>query len=88
MEKAAAASRLEHRHSLTAANKSSANTGPTGLTSAAQFGFRSRPTTSRVLPLGAGWALGQRQGLILVHFSAQLEHCLSQENSLHTQNTP
>jgi hypothetical protein len=29
-----------------------------------------------------------RQGLTLVHFSAQLEPCLSQENTLHNQNTP
>jgi len=29
-----------------------------------------------------------RQGLTLVHFSAQLEPCLSQENTLHTRNTP
>jgi len=28
------------------------------------------------------------QGLTLVHFSAQLEPCPSQENTLHTLNTP
>jgi hypothetical protein len=28
------------------------------------------------------------QGLTLVHFSAQLEPCLSPENTLHTLNTP
>jgi len=28
------------------------------------------------------------QGLTLVHFSAQLEPCLSQGNTLHTLNTP
>jgi hypothetical protein len=28
------------------------------------------------------------QGLTLVHFSAQLELCLTQENTLHTLNTP
>jgi len=28
------------------------------------------------------------QGLTLLHFSAQLELCLSQENTLHTPNTP
>ena len=28
------------------------------------------------------------QGLTFVHFSAQLEPCLSQENTLHTLNTP
>jgi len=28
------------------------------------------------------------QGLTLVHFSAQLEPCLTQENTLHTPNTP
>ena len=30
----------------------------------------------------------ERQGLTLVHFSALLEPCLSQENTLHTLNTP
>ena len=29
-----------------------------------------------------------RQGLTLVHFSAQLEPCLKQENTLYTLNTP
>jgi len=29
-----------------------------------------------------------RQRLTLVHFSAQLELCLTQENTLHTLNTP
>jgi len=28
------------------------------------------------------------QGLTLVHFSAQLEQCLPQENTIHTLNTP
>jgi len=28
------------------------------------------------------------QGLTLVHFSAQLEPCLTQENTEHTLNTP
>jgi hypothetical protein len=28
------------------------------------------------------------QGLTLVHFSAHLEPCLIQENTLHTLNTP
>ena len=28
------------------------------------------------------------QGLTLVHISAQLEPCLTQENTLHTLNTP
>jgi hypothetical protein len=28
------------------------------------------------------------QGLTLVHFSAQLEPCLTQEDTLHTLNTP
>jgi hypothetical protein len=28
------------------------------------------------------------QGLTLVHFAAQLEPCLTQENILHTLNTP
>ena len=30
---------------------------------------------------------GPRQGLTLVYFSAQLEPCLTQENTLHTLNT-
>jgi len=30
----------------------------------------------------------KRQGLTLVHFSAQLEPCLSHKNTLHTLNTP
>jgi len=30
----------------------------------------------------------RKQGLTLVHFSAQLEPCLSQENTLHTLNNP
>ena len=30
----------------------------------------------------------RRQGLTLVHFSAQLEPCLTPENTLHTLNTP
>ena len=33
-------------------------------------------------------APASRQGLTLVHLSAQLEPCLSQENTLHTLNTP
>jgi hypothetical protein len=44
---------------------------------------------------GAGQRLVRRavvepvdQGLTLVHFSAQLEPCPSQENTLHTLNTP
>jgi hypothetical protein len=30
----------------------------------------------------------QKQGLTLVHLSAQLEPCLTQGNTLHTLNTP
>jgi len=33
-------------------------------------------------------AVCQAQGVTLVHFSAQLEPCLEQENSLNTINTP
>jgi len=33
-------------------------------------------------------AMGAWQGLTLVHFSAQLEPCLTQGNNLHTLNTP
>ena len=32
--------------------------------------------------------LAEVQGLTLVHFSAQLEPCLSHEHTLHTLNTP
>ena len=41
-------------------------------------------------PLGALHLIaGDRgQGLTLVHFSAQLEPCLTQENTLHTMHTP
>jgi len=31
---------------------------------------------------------GYRQGLTLVHFSAQLEPCLTHKNTLHTLHTP
>jgi len=34
------------------------------------------------------WKKSWKQGLTLVHFSAQLEPCLSQENTLHTLHTP
>ena len=37
---------------------------------------------------GAHTEESMRQGLTLVHFSAQLELCLSHENTLHTLNTP
>jgi len=33
-------------------------------------------------------ARGTTQGLTLVHFSAQLEPCLTHKNTLHTLNTP
>jgi len=37
---------------------------------------------------GGGEALAVNQGLTLVHFSAQLEPCLTQEITLHTLHTP
>ena len=43
------------------------------------------------LPRQAGDQLAMRtwwQGLALVHFSAQLEPCLTHKNNLHTSNTP
>ena len=41
---------------------------------------------SSILASAASNALDQ--GLTLVHFSTQLELCLTQENTLHTLNTP
>ena len=41
----------------------------------------------RPMPGGAGGP-GAGQGLTLVHFSAQLDPCLSQESTLHALNTP
>ena len=38
--------------------------------------------------LGTVTTLGARQGLTLVHFSAQLELCLTHKKKLHTMNTP
>jgi hypothetical protein len=38
--------------------------------------------------IAEAFALGEWQGLTLVHFSAQLEPCMSQEDTLHTPNTP
>jgi len=38
----------------------------------------------RVSPL----RMPAKQGLTLVHFSAQLEPCMTQENTLHTLHTP
>jgi hypothetical protein len=37
-----------------------------------------------------GWGVvpADGQGLTLVHFSAQLESCLTHKNTLHTINTP
>jgi len=43
-------------------------------------------TRARVLRLTRGLGSG-KQGLTLVHFSAQLEPCLTQEYTLHTLNT-
>jgi len=36
----------------------------------------------------ANFVPDERQGLTLVHFSAQLEPCLTQESTLHTPNIP
>ena len=50
-----------------------------------------RKAVKRKLPLppsGAGAAVAAGQGLTLVHFSAQLDPCLSQESTLHALNTP
>jgi len=38
--------------------------------------------------MGAPRVYALYQGLTLVHFAAQLEPCLTQENTLHTLNTP
>jgi hypothetical protein len=40
-----------------------------------------------VTPAAAS-SIATAQGLTLVHFSAELEPCLTQENTLHTLNTP
>jgi len=62
---------------------------------AASTGSSSVPLRSRAAMLTCGCALPMvckmappRQGLTLVHFSAQLEPCLTHENTLHTLNTP
>ena len=39
-------------------------------------------------PMLAPMGAPVEQGLILVHFSAQLEPCLTRENTLYTLNTP
>jgi len=36
----------------------------------------------------ASFRSSSTQGLTLVHFSAQLEPCLPEENTLHTLSTP
>ena len=38
-------------------------------------------------PTHIGWDSARQQGLTLAQFSAQLEPCLTQENTLHTLNT-
>jgi hypothetical protein len=40
------------------------------------------------LTLLVALVLASAHGLTFVHFSAQLEQCLSQENTLHTLNIP
>jgi len=60
--------------------------GGTGAAAAAEGGGctpRRRPRCSCATSPSGG-----RQGLALVHFSAQLEPCLAQEYTLHTLNTP
>ena len=42
----------------------------------------------QLAPLHGGPQRRRRQGLTLVHFSAQLESCLTRKNTLHTLNTP
>jgi len=53
-------------------------------------GFRSEcgRTLWEPLVLTCGHAVCRGQGLTLVHFSAQLEPCLTHRNTLHTLNTP
>jgi hypothetical protein len=63
-------------------------------------GGGAKKTVASVLPARSVWPglsqddgpgfdpPGGRQGLTLVHFSAQLEPCLTQENTLHTLNNP
>jgi hypothetical protein len=42
----------------------------------------------RMAPKEIKSTLAGTQGLTLVHFSAQLEPCLTHRNTLHTPNTP
>jgi hypothetical protein len=48
------------------------------------------PCAASAVTCARRWAAATRPwpGLTLVHFSAQLEPCLTQENALHTLNTP
>ena len=45
-------------------------------------------STCAATPWWRGTRTGCRQGLTLVHFSVQLEPCLTHKNTLHTFNTP
>jgi hypothetical protein len=51
------------------------------------------PNSPRVWPMppiapASPTGFTDRQGLTLVHFSAQLEPCLTRKSTLHTLNTP
>jgi len=48
----------------------------------------SYPVVLRLLNSSAWRERASGQGLTLVHFSAQLEPCLTQETTLHTLNAP
>ena len=70
--------------------------GGGGVGTVGGVGFRRRRRLRSDEDIGGGGeeevkgkaAAGGRQGLTLVHFSAQLEPCLTQENTPHTLNTP
>jgi len=55
---------------------------------AAAGGARGGGVGGSVLPIAWGTWGTPGQGLTLVHFSAQLEPCLTQETTLHILNTP
>ena len=60
---------------------------PTPPAAAAAAAAAAALSSAAAAPTADTGCRARRQGLTLVHFSAQLEPCLSQENTLHTLNT-